>query len=69
VRVTLPPRRRRGRPDNPVVTHAIALHRRLCRRFPEESSRAVWARVYPRVIVGYAEMSEMEQHTAREAQS
>ena len=57
VRVTLPPRRGPGRPDNPMVTCAISLHRRLCRKFPEKSSRSVWALVYPRVIVGYAEMS------------
>jgi hypothetical protein len=66
VRALLPPRPRgRGRPGDPTVTRAILIHRKLRRKFPEESPRALWNRVYPIVISGYADMSEVDQRTAR----
>jgi hypothetical protein len=67
VRALLPPRsRRRGRPDNKMVTRAIGLYRRLRRKFPQESQRETWSRVYPLVIPGYDGMSDLDQRTARE---
>jgi hypothetical protein len=66
-RALLPPRpRRRGRPRNPVVTRAIALHAKLRRQFPDDPPRAVWVRIYEQLIPGYRELSSIEQHTARE---
>lgn len=66
-RAMLPPRpQSRGRPGNPMVTRAIALYRRLRRKFPEESPRAIWHRVCSVAIPGYSDMPEMEQRTARE---
>jgi hypothetical protein len=63
-RALLPPRR--GRPRNQTVTSAIALYRKLRRKFPEDKPRATWNRVYPLVIPGYDGMPELEQRTQRE---
>jgi len=66
-RALLPPRPNpRGRPRNPTVTRAIALYRKFRRESPEESPRKLWARVYPRVIDGWANMSDLEQRNARD---
>ena len=66
-RALLPPRpRRRGRPKNPIVSRAIALYRRLRREFPEASPRQLWRQIYPRVIEGWATMSELERRGARD---
>ena len=66
LRNLLPPRRRRGRPGDPTTTRAILLHRKLRRKFPEETPRQVWSRVYPLAIPGYDAMAEIEQQSARE---
>ena len=63
----LPPRPNpRGRPRNPTVTKAIALYRKLRRKSPDESPRKLWAKVYPRVIDRWANMSDLEQRNARD---
>ena len=56
----------RGRPRNPIVTRAITLYRKLRRESPDDSPRKLWARVYPRVIDGWANMSDLEQRNARD---
>jgi hypothetical protein len=67
LRALLPPRpRRRGRPPNPIVTQAIVLRRKFRRQYPEDKPRAIWSRIYHLVIPAYADMSEVEQRTARE---
>jgi hypothetical protein len=66
-RALLPPRPRpRGRPRNPETTRALALYRKFRRESPDESLRKLWARVYPRVIDGWANMSDLEQRNARD---
>jgi hypothetical protein len=67
LRALLPPRpRRRGRPRNQTITSAIVLRRKFRRQYPEDKPRAIWSRIYPLVIPGYADMPEVEQRTARE---
>jgi hypothetical protein len=66
-RALLPPRPNpRGRPRNPIVTRAITLHRKLRRESPDDSPQKLWARVYPRVIDGWANMSDLERRNARD---
>jgi hypothetical protein len=66
-RALLPPRpRRRGRPRNPTITRAIVLRQQSRRQYPEDKPRAIWNRIYPLVIRGYADMPEVDQRTARE---
>jgi hypothetical protein len=66
-RALLPPRPNpRGRPRNPETTRALALYRKFRRESPEESPRKLWARVYPRVIDGWANKSDLEQRNARD---
>jgi hypothetical protein len=67
VRTQLPPRpRRRGRPGDQTTTRAIVLYRKLRKQCPEDKPRALWSRIYPLVILGYADMPDVEQRTARE---
>jgi hypothetical protein len=67
LRALLPPRpRRRGRPRNQTITRAIALRRNFRRQYPEDKPRAIWSRIYPLVIPGYADMPKVEQRTARQ---
>ena len=57
-RALLPPRPNpRGRPANSTGTRAITLYRKFRRESPDESPRKLWARVYPKVIDGWANMS------------
>src|SRR5215471_13825676 len=66
-RALLPPRPNpRGRPANPTVTRAITLYRKFRRESPDQSPRKLWARVYPKVIDGWANMSDLEQRNARD---
>jgi hypothetical protein len=63
----LPPKPNpRGRPRNPKTTRALALFRKLRRESPDESPRKLWARVYPRVIDGWTNMSDLKQRNARD---
>src|SRR5215831_12318862 len=45
LRVLLPPRPRRGRPRDRVITRARALLRRFRRKYPQAKSRENWDRV------------------------
>ena len=66
-RALLPPRpRRRGRPGDPDVTHAIQMFRRFRRQYAAETPRQLWSRIYPFVIPGYDNMTKLEQRTKRE---
>jgi hypothetical protein len=66
VKALLPPRPRRGRPRDPMVTKALRLFEKLKRQSPADSPRELWAKVYPAVIPEYEKMPEIERRTARE---
>jgi len=66
-RALLPPRSKpRGRPRNPTVTRAIALYRKFRRKYPEESPRQLWSRVYPLVLPQWETKSDLERRSARD---
>jgi hypothetical protein len=66
LRALLPPRRKRGRPRDPMITRATMSEQRFRRKYPQESRYEIWNRVCLRLIPGYAAMSEFEQRAARE---
>jgi hypothetical protein len=67
LRPLLPPRpRRRGRPGDRSVTRALRLLARFRREYPQETSRQVWARIYPLAIDRYADMTKEQQRRERE---
>ena len=58
-RTLLPPRPRRpGRKPIASVTRAIRLMKRLRRQFPDIKPARLWARIYPKVIPNYANLTE-----------
>jgi len=62
----LPPRRRRGRPRDPMVTRAMRLRGSFRRKYPHEKPRQTWDRICVALISGYDGLPEWEHLAARE---
>ena len=60
-RSMLPPRRKRGRPGDPIVTKAMLLIRKLRRNHPEQTPQQHWQQVYRQVIPNYQNLSREQQ--------
>lgn len=63
LRSLLPPKRKRGRPGDPVVTKAIVLIARLQRQHPEHERRQLWQQVYKAVTPNYANLPREQQRS------
>jgi hypothetical protein len=61
LRSLLPPKRKRGRPPLATVSRAIVLLKRLIDQDPHEKCSQRWKRIYPQVILDYANLTREQQ--------
>jgi hypothetical protein len=64
LRSMLPPKRKRGRPGNPMLTKAILLLKKLQHEYQEQERKDLWQQVYRQVIPDYANLPREQQRGA-----